>query len=304
VAAGIIAFVFLKQAIDVLLNVFHVTDVLMELVILNTFLNFFGIVLFFPFLGLFQRFLKNRFKVSEPVGATVYIKNMPTNVPDVAIKAIQNELTHLYDLTKDFIINVYEVKLENTSKLNKWMRIFKVAKNPNDKYDHIKLIEDEMTVFYSKLMKQPLDDEEVKLLEDNMAIMRSLVYAAKDVKDIQHNIANIQDSSDFLPIHVLENLKEIINKRFFQYDQLMNLDIKEDLSANYFIENHKVYNESIHFIYNNLKQSKKQTIPISTITNVTKQTISSLNNMYSACKKYHSVYKTEQPENNGVNSVA
>lgn len=304
VAAGIIAFVFLKQAIDVLLNVFHVTDVLMELVILNTFLNFFGIVLFFPFLGLFQRFLKNRFKVSEPVGATVYIKNMPTNVPDVAIKAIQNELTHLYDLTKDFIINVYEVKLENTSKLNKWMRILKVAKNPNDKYDHIKLIEDEMTVFYSKLMKQPLDDEEVKLLEDNMAIMRSLVYAAKDVKDIQHNIANIQDSSDFLPIHVLENLKEIINKRFFQYDQLMNLDIKEDLSANYFIENHKVYNESIHFIYNNLKQSKKQTIPISTITNVTKQTISSLNNMYSACKKYHSVYKTEQPENNGVNSVA
>jgi phosphate:Na+ symporter len=304
VVAGIIAFVFLKQAIDVLLNVFHVTDVLMELVILNTFLNFFGIVLFFPFLGLFQRFLKNRFKVSEPVGATVYIKNMPTNVPDVAIKAIQNELTHLYDLTKDFIINVYEVKLENTSKLNKWMRIFKVAKNPNDKYDHIKLIEDEMTVFYSKLMKQPLDDEEVKLLEDNMAIMRSLVYAAKDVKDIQHNIANIQDSSDFLPIHVLENLKEIINKRFFQYDQLMNLDIKEDLSANYFIENHKVYNESIHFIYNNLKQSKKQTIPISTITNVTKQTISSLNNMYSACKKYHSVYKTEQPENNGVNSVA
>ena len=303
IVAGLIAFIFLRQAIDVLLNVFHVTDVLMELVILNTFLNFFGIVLFFPFLGLFQRFLKNRFKVSEPVGATVYIKNVPTNVPDVAIKAIQNELIHIYNLTKDFILNIYEVKLEDASKLYKWIRIFKVAKDPNDKYDHIKLIEDEMTVFYSKLMKQPLEDLEVKLLEDNMVIMRSLVYAAKDVKDIQHNIANIQDSAESLPIEVLENLKGIINKRFSQYDQLMNLDRSEDLSDNFYIENHKVYNDSIHFIYNNLKQSKKHTIPISTITNVTKQTISSLNNMYSACKKYHSVYKAEKRENSTVNSV-
>jgi phosphate:Na+ symporter len=304
VVAGFIAFVFLRQAIDVLLNVFHVTDVLMELVILNTFLNFFGIVLFFPFLGLFHRFLKNRFKISEPVGATVYIKNVPTNVPDVAIKAIQNELIHLYDLTKDFIINVYEVKLENNSKFNRWMRIFKVSKNPNDKYDHIKLIEDEMTAFYSKLMKQPLDDDEVKLLEDNMAIMRSLVYASKDVKDIQHNIKNIQDSSESLPIDVLENLKDTINKRFNQYDQLMKLAMHEDLSVNFYVENHNVYNENIHFIYNHLKQSKKNTIPVSTITNVTKQTISSLNNMYSACKKYQSVYKTENLGHGDVTSVA
>jgi phosphate:Na+ symporter len=304
VVAGLIAFAFLRQAIDVLLYVFHVTDVLIELVILNTVLNFFGIVLFFPFLGLFQRFLKNRFKISEPVGATVYIKNVPTNVPDVAIKAIQNELIHLYDLTKDFIINVYEVKLENNSKFNSWMRIFKVAKNPNDKYDHIKLIEDEMTVFYSNLMKQPLDAEEVKQLEDNMTIMRSLVYASKDVKDIQHNVKNIQDSSESLPIDVLENLKDTINKRFNQYDQLMNLARKEDSRVNFYVENHNIYNENIHFIYNHLKQSKKQTIPVSTITNVTKQTISSLNNMYSACKKYYSVYKIENREHSDVTSVA
>ena len=294
VVSGLVAFIFLRQAVNVLLNVFRVTDVLMELVILNTFLNFFGIVLFFPFLGLFQRFLKNRFKVSEPVGATTYIKNVPTNVPDVGIKAIQNELIHLYDLTKDFILNVYEVKLEDTSKLKKWMRIFKVATNLNDKYDLIKLIEDEMTVFYAKLMKQTLDDLEVKLLEDNMAIMRSLVYSAKDVKDIQHNIKSIQDSSEPLPINVLGNMKTIINQRFNQYDQLINLDIDIDTNRNYYVENHNVYNENIHFIYNNLKQSKKNTIPISTITNVTKQTISSLNNMYSACKKYHSVYRSEK----------
>lgn len=304
VVAGLVVFIFLRQAVNVLLNVFRVTDVLMELVILNTFLNLFGIVLFFPFLDLFQRFLKNRFKVSEPVGATAYIKKVPTNVPDVAIKAIQNELIHLYDLTKDFILNIYDVKLENTLKLNKWMRLFKVAANPNDKYNHIKLIEDEMTVFYSKLMKQPLDEEEVKLLEDNMAIMRSLVYSAKDVKDIQHNINSIQDSSEPLPINVLDNMKIIINQRFNQYDQLINLDTDIDANRNYYVENHNVYKENIHYIYNNLKQSKKNMIPISTITNVTKQTISSLNNMYSACKKYHSVYKSEQTENTYVNSVA
>lgn len=288
--AGLIAFSFLRQAIDVLLNVFHVTDVLMELVILNTSLNFFGIVLFFPFLGLFQRFLKNRFKVAEPIGATVYIKNVPSNVPDVAIKAIQNELIHLYNLTKDFILKVYDIHPTNASTIKRWMGIFKVAEDSNEKYETIKLIEDEVTMFYSKLMKQPLEDEEVALLENNMSVMRSLVYAAKDVKDVQHNIKNIQDSLEALPLDVLESLKEILNKRFYYYDEIMNLDTNIDSNVNLYQENHAVYNENIHFIYNHLKDSKKQSIPISTITNVIKQTISSLNNLYSACKKYYQTF--------------
>ncbi len=285
--AGLIAFAFLRQAIDILLNVFHVTDVLMELVILNTFLNFFGIVLFFPFLGLFQRFLKNRFKVSEPVGATVYIKNVPTNVPDVAIKAIQQELVHLYNLTKDFILKVYGISPENSAKTNRWLSIFKVAKDPNAKYDSIKLIEDEITNFYTKLQKRELEERDIEMLENNMSVMRSLVYAAKDVKDVQHNIKTIQERNDPLASQILEKFKGHLKIRFADYDKMIYGDDSINLDRNLYAENHSVYIETIHFVYSELSSVKKSDIPVSTITNVTKQTIAALNNMYSACKGFY-----------------
>lgn len=287
VVSGLIAFAFIRQAIDVLLNVFLVTDVLMELVILNTFLNFFGIVLFFPFLGLFQRFLKNRFKVAEPVGVTLYIKNVPTNVPDVAIKAIQQELVHLYNLTKDFILKVYEISPENSVKTNRWLSIFKVAKDPNEKYETIKLIEDEITKFYTKLQKQELEIKDIEMLENNMSLMRSLVYAAKDVKDVQHNIKTIQESNYSLALQILERLKAHLNNRFTDYDKMIYADTSVDLNRNLYTENHSVYIETIHFIYSELSSVKKSDIPVSTITNVTKQTIAALNNMYSACKGFY-----------------
>lgn len=285
--AGLLAFAFLRQAVDVLVNVFKVTDTLMELVILNTVLNLFGIILFFPFLGLFQRFLKNRFKVAEPVGATLYIKNVPTNVPDVAIKAIQKELVHLYNLTKDFVLKVYNINPENSVKTSRWLSIFKVAKDPNEKYDTIKLIEDEITNFYTKLQKQELEIKDIGVLENNMSVMRSLVYAAKDVKDVQHNIRTIQESNDDLAFQILERLKSHLKVRFSDYDKLVYADDSVNLNRNLYTENHSVYIETIQSIYSELSSVKKSDIPVSTITNVTKQTIAALNNMYSACKSFY-----------------
>ncbi|MGF1557090.1 Na/Pi cotransporter family protein [Paucihalobacter sp.] len=284
--AGLLAFAFLWQAVDVLVNVFKLTDTLMELVILNTVLNLFGIILFFPFLGLFQRFLKNRFKVAEPVGATLYIKNVPTNVPDVAIKAIQQELVHLYNLTKDFILKIYNINPENSVKTNRWLSIFKVAKDPNENYDNIKLIEDEITKFYTKLQKHELEINDIEMLENNMSIMRSFVYAAKDIKDVQHNIRTIQESNDELAFQILERLKTHLNIRFSDYDKMIYSNETDSIDTNLYDENHKLYVETIHFIYNELKSIKKSDIPVSTITNVTKQTIAALNNLYSACKNY------------------
>ena len=284
--AGLLAFAFLWQAVDVLVNVFKLTDTLMELVILNTVLNLFGIILFFPFLGLFQRFLKNRFKVAEPVGATLYIKNVPTNVPDVAIKAIQQELVHLYNLTKDFILKIYNINPENSVKTNRWLSIFKVAKDPNENYDNIKLIEDEITKFYTKLQKHELEINDIEMLENNMSIMRSFVYAAKDIKDVQHNIRTIQESNDELAFQILERLKTHLNIRFSDYDKMIYSNETDSIDTNLYDENHKLYVEPIHFIYNELKSIKKSDIPVSTITNVTKQTIAALNNLYSACKNY------------------
>jgi len=70
----LVVFALLKPLLLLISNVFYVKDALLTLVSFHTLLNIIGIVLFLPFLGLFEKFLQTRFKTSEPKGDTMFIK--------------------------------------------------------------------------------------------------------------------------------------------------------------------------------------------------------------------------------------
>ncbi len=76
----------------------------MELVFLNTTINVIGIVIFYPFLTPFTRLLKQWFQKSEPKGECKYIRNAIPDVPDVAIKALDQELKYIFELIHDFML--------------------------------------------------------------------------------------------------------------------------------------------------------------------------------------------------------
>src|SRR5690606_28053494 len=161
----------------------------------NTLLNLSGILFFLPLLGPFQKFLKHRYVKAEPEGETLYVKNISTEFPEVALKAIKDELGQVYVYVQDFIQNCFAVTNGN-HKTSGWKTIFQTAVNLNEKYDKIKRLEDELTTFYLQLQEQNLTVKESEALTSNMITLRSLVYAAKDIKDVAHNIKFIMDSED------------------------------------------------------------------------------------------------------------
>ena len=166
--AGIIIFLFLRQVVNGVYTFFNMTDPLMELVLLNTLLNLAGILLFLPFLGAFQKYLKNRYKSSEPSGETLFIKNISTEFPDVALKAIKDELGQVYLYVQDFIYQSFDLG-QLSAKSSGWKSIFQTAVNLNDKYDKIKRIEDELTSFYAQLQEQNLNTSESEKLRLRIA---------------------------------------------------------------------------------------------------------------------------------------
>jgi len=183
--AGFLVFFFIHELVSVTYYVFKVEDPLMELVLLNTLLNLIGIVMVAPFLGPFERFLRHRFSQSEPVGETLYIKNISPDVPDVALKALDKELKQVYLYTREFILDCLMVGPMNNHKDSGWKMIFRRDTDLKKRYDKIKRLEDELTIYYAQLQEQNLNITEAEQLTASMMGLRSMVYGAKDITAIR-----------------------------------------------------------------------------------------------------------------------
>ncbi len=280
--AGIVVFLFLKQVVDGVYAFFNMTDPLMELVLLNTLLNLAGILLFMPFLGSFQKFLNRRFKEAEPKGDTLYIKNITTEFPEVALKAIKDELGQVYINVQDFIQHCFAVTNGN-KKGSGWKSIFQTAVNINEKYDKIKRLEDELTTFYLQLQEKNLSVLESEQLTSNMIALRSLVYGTKDIKDVSHNIKFIIESEDDLALEILDKLRQFVRLKIEEVHLYVDIDAKHAPSLSQMIDNNEeFYNEMVTFLYQNAKRLSKKGVTVSTITNVIRQTVSAMNHICQA----------------------
>ncbi|MCM4161111.1 Na/Pi cotransporter family protein [Antarcticibacterium flavum] len=282
VVTGTLMFFFIKPLVYVTYYIFGVEDPLMELVLLNTVLNATGILLFYPFLGFFGRFLKRRFVSATPEGETLYVKNISPKVADVALQALDKEIAEVYRITAEYIKQNFGINERDRNKESRWKKIFASASGLSKKYEKIKRIEDELTTYYAELHKENLTPHEAGQLTAIMMGLRSLIYSAKDIKDVTHNILYMLEAEDPLATKILDNLREVVYHRLEEIQQVLELEEVGEHPPSWVQENEQVYNELISELYNNIKGHSRKGVPISTITNVIKQGISSLDNLCSA----------------------
>ncbi|HSP12820.1 MAG TPA: Na/Pi symporter, partial [Salegentibacter sp.] len=124
---GTIVFFFIKQLVYVTYYIFGVKDPLMELVLLNTMLNAAGILMFYPFLGLFGKFLNRRFVGAVPEGETMFVKNVSPKVAYVALHALDKEITEVYRYTSEFIRGNFGIRDRDKNRESRWKKIFASA---------------------------------------------------------------------------------------------------------------------------------------------------------------------------------
>ncbi|MGY5846179.1 hypothetical protein ACW6QP_02070 [Salegentibacter sp. HM20] len=286
VVTGTLLFFLIRQLVDVTYYFFGIEDRLVELVLLNTLLNLIMIVLFYPFIPAFTRFLKSRFVSKVPQGRSVFIQNIPPEVSDVAIQALGGELRQVYDLTRAFINDCFQIGRNAKSREFQWKTIFSTATNLSRKYEEIKSLEDELTGYYAVIQEKNLSPEEAARLTSGIMALRSLIYSAKDVKDIMHNIRFILDSDDEFANKILLRLKDFVDSRFQKIEVFLEKEEFVETSAGIIQtcleENEEFYEKSIQFLYENISHKKHLQVPVSTLTNMIRQSVSSMNNLCNA----------------------
>jgi len=278
VITGTIVFLLSSYFIFLLDTYFRFSDPLTKLVLLNSLLNAVGIVLFYSFLSVLEKRLRRRFRKNEPVGESTYVKNVGTEIPSVAVLALEKELELVFKKTVSFITKMFVSSPNGDENLSVWKKIIYQPQDMLADYGHLKLLEDELTSFGIFLQEKNLTPEDAEKLTYLMHSLREMIYGAKDFKDIAQNIKEMQESEELLVLEMLDQLRgQVIDQLFFQENLISNDPslVDQGERSRSFSGN---YEEMILSLYHNLKFQKSD-VPISTLTNVIKQVVSGLGHL-------------------------
>ncbi len=295
--AGTISFLLLKQLVYFTIHFLRIEEPLMELVFLNTVINLIGIVLFFPFIPALAKFMNKQFRKSEPSGTSLYIKNVDPEVSDVALKALDDEISKVYSLTEEFILDCLLVKKDELNKTSGFKNIFRAEKKLLETYNQLKSIEDEITDYYTQIQKFNLLESEATLTASYMLRLRSMIIAAKNIKDVIPNIKEMSQSEDMLAPEVLKRLQDFALQNLNKLNQLSKQEIDQKIFVDLQSEYEKFYTSTIDFIYKNIPDKTLRGVPVSSITNAIKKTVSSLEELTNSVINSRSAKGTELIEN-------
>ena len=269
-----LALVLLYPFVYLIQDIFALSDPLIMLVTFHSLFNLMGIIILFPFIGMFSRFIESRFK-GEGESPALYIHAVPPDVPDAAMEALRNEITHLTDQV--FILTLRVLKI------NPAMFSFPGYGEKNylsdppldlDLYANIKQLEGEIVEYYLKIPIGEMSEEESSQLNQAIHAVRNAVSASKGIKDIMHNIKEFEKSVNDHTLGLYEFLKGKENEWYLNLHRLFHSgkaaiygERLNDLQT----ENRTCYDEIIREIYQKTLFNQLSELEISTLLNVNRE---------------------------------
>jgi len=237
--------------------------------------------LFYPFINQLERLLKKLFKKDEPQGLSKFIKNVSPKLPSVALEALEKEILLTYDATVNFVVIIMENGDEKENNKSIWQKILYQPMDLLEEYGRIKKLEDEITKYNILLQKESLSEKEAQKLTSLMLSLRTMVFAAKDIKDVMHNIRDMEDEEDRVVVVLHGKIKSYVLAFLEKMDSYKKLEKTPENEPNWITENSKQYKVWISDLYGELKSNELE-FPVSTLNNVIKQVISSMDNLGSS----------------------
>lgn len=252
-ATGVIALVIALPLLSLLQKQFEITNPLSALVAFHLSFNLLGALLFLPFLKPFENFLMRLFATERP--KTKFIHSVPSEVPELYLVACHKEVHALQQSVIQFQI--------------KALRSFGFAEGLPESYQSLKLLEDEVIKGLAKLQAQSLDVEESEQLDRTRIQLRGLAESAKSVKDVIHNLQQLEQSLEPFHENFLEKLKNEYSRLF---EELVSLNGQKEDSLALIEKNSAAFERINQWIYGLPLQAKHdQDIPLGTLLNVNRE---------------------------------
>ncbi len=282
------AFVFIRQIVFLITDVFGVTDPLIGLVTFSSLTNLMSILIFLPFLQPFVKFLEKFFK-NVDVSIAAFIGNATVSEPQTAIDLFKRETS--YFIHNSMLLNLENLGIDNTflqdnstfNEINDRKK-FRV-KSVEEKYEFLKLLQGELQSFYL-LLRPKLQDEELIELNQLISAVRQSIYAAKGMKDNKSNIGDLRRSSKNIKFNFLLQLQSETKELYHLLHACVQSSEQADqgkLNQAYkTIENN--YNRALNDFYKDPQTTILSDMDLTTIINFNRELLSSNKAMLYAIK--------------------
>ena len=274
---SLLAYGFLYWIIYFIEHIVKIKDPLIKLVFFQSAVNFVAILLFIPFLNIFSKWLEGKFISVKFNGHSYINKNLPV-LPLLAIDTFHNEALNLLHKTRAFIKKSLFCERPLSQGLLKNFKAFTQTDiNSELEYQRIKQSEGDLLAYYLTIRKNNLEQDEAAFLLQNVSGIRQVVFAAKAIKDILHNLIDFNDSANdilYQQCKIFQNEWMVFNT---QLSKLLKLHDKAALALE--IEtavNNAIKQEEVQKgeVIGMLKKNLLNEVEASTLMNVNREFLS------------------------------
>jgi len=178
---------------------FSFVDITLGLSVFVLWFKIIGVLIFIPFVDYFIRFLQRLFPLEESL-LWIRVEQIDPQITDVALVAMKQDTILLCKKVFAYVLHVWSLdeKVLLRSDLGD-ASVFEKKEYTDaalaKEYLSIKMIEEAIVAFGSQAKKEWLTIVEVQYFDAMYVAVSSVVSAAKYMKDIAHNIYDIEDNS-------------------------------------------------------------------------------------------------------------
>lgn len=216
-STGVVALLALQPLLWSVLHIIPSADTVLQIALFHTLFNLLGVLLWFPFVAVLAEWLHRFFK-KEPVHVTRYLYKVPVDIPDVALDALKNEVTHLAVKIEEFAL--LAINIPPPKALEKGISVKKLLDNYQDNmdlsydklYTHIRHLEGRIFSYIAQLSRKNVETDFHKKLDNIAQQTTYLATAAKTIKDMLYDIGQLYDAKSSEEHAFLRNLRyQILN---------------------------------------------------------------------------------------------
>ena len=280
-----VIFLLLQPINYIFRELLPISDHLITLVFFQSLVNLLCIILFLPFLRLFGVFLLKSFKEKDE--GSFYISKVSVGDMDNAIDALDQETKYFINHVIQYSLNSFNINEGKISNMN-ISKSF-TRKSVSQQYNYIKQLHGEMHGFYLKLLSEASDKIVTERLEQLISAIRNSMYAAKNIRDAQHDIEQMRNSSNDIKynfyiqsseklMHLYEKIKLILNSKEVE-------NCLQDLTVLY----HSItsgYTSTLGSLYKDSVANKVNELEITTLVNFNRELYTSFKSILFGLKDY------------------
>ncbi|MEN9459412.1 MAG: hypothetical protein RL135_2031, partial [Bacteroidota bacterium] len=280
-AAG---FIFIEPIIQLITNTFLIKDPILVLVAFQTFINLAGVLLMYFFLNNYGNFLENQFKENKK-SVLQYLQNASIEVPSTITDMMSKEIGLYIERVIRFNLTCFHIKpnwlINSEFELDYQSQYAKneAIELPNQ-YQYLKETEGEILAYYSKVISQMKQSDEIIRINKLIEALRNAMYSAKGMKDVYQDKTEFSNSINEVKYEMYHQFQAELSE-FYKvlYESFVNKEMSNGLdSITLLLEKNKTdFDERINHFYFHVGQNVLKEKDISTLFNLNRE-------LYSSCK--------------------